>query len=330
MPGTRTQSTRTPTVIENVGKYEIYTACTAAGSLPDTGIFLLSIVDAAGPKSDILVRVIQFGDTTTYSNNRETALAAGDIQWRSAEVRLIYNDIETANAAQKELSQRINTLVVNFDDVNSEFTVTNEIIIYPVTVNTTTQAVAKENYAKAHTAVVAAEAARDSHVTDCAALDVELANIQVRLNDANSDYSVISAIHTSLTVLNGEYAGHSATFNASAATLANLNNISDASAPQKTAISTEITTIQLRVQVMDASNTSLATTTTGLGNSTYVLSTTLRNRIVTLNADKAAKNVTLYQCNVALTKAQAEVIAAREAQDAALVAVRAVCPDFTP
>ena len=326
MPGTRTQSSRTPTVIENVGQYEIHIVCTDPGSLPDSGIFLLSIVDVTGPKSDILVRIIELGDTTAYSNDREAAIADGDTQWRSSELRLVYGDIETANEAQKELSQRINTLVVNFDTVNSEFTVTNEITVYPVTVNTTTQAVAKDNYAKATAAVVVAEEARNAHTADCAALEVELANIQVRLNDANSDFTAVATIRSSLTILQGAYLGHHASVGSYTDTIKLFNNASDALPDQKDDISGEITNIELEMQVMVASNASLATTTTD----TITLYAILQARIITLNADKAAKNTTFYQCSVALTKAQADVVAAREAQDAALVAARAVCPDFAP
>lgn len=330
MPGTHLHSTRTPVVIDNTGKYEILTTCVVSGSLPDTGIFLLGIADPSGPKSDILIRVIELGDTTVFKNNRDLAISSGDTQWRSAEVRLVYDDIETANAAQKELSQRINNLVVNFDTVNSEFTVTNEIIIYPVTVDTTTQTVAKEDYAVARDAASAAEDVRDAQVTECTTHEDELELVNIRLADATADLAVLSAANASLTIVNGAYPLSTANFYTYSTLIANLNNVSSATAQQKTDINGQVINIQNKTQIMTGLNATLNSAITGVSNSTAALLGTLQSRIASLTADKAAKNVTLYQCNVALTKAQAALEAARAAEDAALTAAREVCPDFNP
>lgn len=330
MPGTQVHSTRTPVVIDNVGKYEILATCAVAGSLPDTGIFLLGITDPSGPKSDLLVRVIELGDTTVFKNDRDDAIASGDVQWRSPEVRLIYTDIETANAAQKELSQRINNLVVNFDTVNSEFSVSNEIIIYPITIDTTVQTEAKENYKTARDAATAAEVARDAHVLECTELEKEVALINVRLNDATGDLAILSPAHNSLIVQNSLYPLRTTNFNTYATSIANANNVSDATTAEKNTINALVNNIQNETLVMTGTNAALNTAITGASNSTAVLLGTLQSRIATLTADKAAQNVKLYQCNVALSKAQATLAAARAAEDAALAAVREVCPDFNP
>jgi hypothetical protein len=330
MPGTRIQSTRTPVVIDNVGKYEILTTCVLPGSLPDTGIFLLSIVDVTGPKSDLLVRVIELGDTTVYQNNRDQAVAAGDTQWRSAEVRLVYDDIETANAAQKELGQRINNLVVNFDTVNNEFTVTNKIIIYPVTVDTTTQTEAKNEYVVARDAATAAEEARDAHVLECTEIENEVNLITVRLTDAASDLAILSAAQSSLLITNGAYPLRTINFSIYATNISNVNTTSSATQSQKNSITAHVTGIQTEATVMTGLNSTLSTAITGPSNSTATLLGILQSRVTTLTADKSAKQTELYQCNIALTKSQAALTSAREAEDAALAAAREVCPDFNP
>lgn len=329
MPGTKVQSARSPIVVNGAGKYEIIATCIVPGSLPDTGIFLLSITDPVGPKSDVLVRVITLGDSSVYQNNRDSAIAAGDVQWRSAEVRLQFNDITTANAAQKELSQRIDTLVTTFDTVNSEFTVVSEIITYPAA-DATAETAAKNNYVATRTATEAAKIARDAELADCNSTEVELTNIQVRLSDAQSDNLTLTNAQAGLSIVNANYPAHKVTINAAVTTTASQVNSSGATSGEKTAISTSLTSIQLELQVMGASNTTLNTSITAGSNSTGALLGTLQSRIATLTGDEATKNLELRQCRAACTKAQAVYDAAQAAEDAALAAVRVLCPDFDP
>ncbi len=329
MPGTKVQSARAPIVVGGVGKYEIVATCVAPGSLPDTGIFLLSIVEPSGPKSDLLVRVISLGDPATYSNNRDTAIAIGDTQWRSAEVRLQFTDLDTANAAQKELSQRVNTLVTNFDTANSEFTVVNELMTYP-TGDATAQTGAKNNYIASRTATATATTARDAEAIVCNTTETELTTIQTNLSYANSDYLILSNAQAQLLVLNAQYPTYVTSINTAVVTAAAQVNASGASTPEKTTITSTLSSIQLQLQVMTQSNTSLNSAITGVTNSTGALLGVLQARIASLTADETSKNLELRQCRAALTKAQGALDAAQSTENAALAAVRVLCPDFDP
>lgn len=325
MPGTKVNSARKPTVVNGVGKYEIISTCILSGSLPDTGIFLLNIVDPTGPKSDLLVRVIELGDPAAYSNNRDTAISLGDLQWRSAEVRLQFDDIETANAAQKELSQRINVLVNNFDITNAEFTVVSEIVTYP-TIDATAETESKNNYVAARTAADAAKAARDAEVIDCSNTETELTTIQTRLVDATSDQAAVSTINASLTVVYPAYISHRSIIGGLVTTTTTAVSSSDASTVQKTTINGYLSSIGLELQLMDASNTNLNTAISLTGS----LLGTLNARVTSLTAEETAKNLELRQCRATLTKAQGTYDAALATQNAALAAVRVLCPDFDP
>jgi hypothetical protein len=329
MPGTKIQSARTPIVVSGEGKYEIVATCIIPGSLPDTGIFLLTITDPAGPKSDILVRVIELGDPAVYVNDRDAAILAKDTQWRSAEVRLQFDDIETANAAQKELSQRINNLVINFDTVNAEFTVVSEIITYPAA-DATAETAAKNNYIAARTATTAAKVARDLEIVDCNLTETELTTIQTRLSDANSDYLTLSNAQAGLTIANANYPAHKSTINAAVTAAATQVNSSGASSAEKSAITTTLTSIQLELQVMGATNSTLNASTTAVTNSTAALLGVLSSRIATLIGDETTKNLELRQCRAASTKAQGTFDAAQATEAAALANVRVLCPDFDP
>lgn len=330
MPGTKVSSARNPTVIDGVGKYEIIATCIVPGTLPDTGIFLLSITDPAGPKSDVLVRVIELGDTAAYNNNRDNAISAGDVQWRSAEVRLQFDDIETANAAQKELSQRINNLVNNFDITNAEFTVVNEIITYP-TVDASAETEAKNNYVAARTASETAATARDLELTECNVTEADLTTIQTRLADANSDYATLLVAHTALlNVAYPSYLAHRNNVNANTISASSQVNGSSATPAEKTNITTTLSNIQLELQVMDATNTTLNTSITAPSNSTGALLGVLQARITSLTSDATSKDLELRQCRATLTKAQGTYDAAQATENAALAAVRVLCPDFDP
>ena len=89
---TTISSSRNVVRIDDVQKFRIVTICTAAGDLPDAGIFVQQIMDSDDPAEDEFDRVSEIVDLEDYLNDRTAAVAAGDDYWRSNLLVKFYTD----------------------------------------------------------------------------------------------------------------------------------------------------------------------------------------------------------------------------------------------
>lgn len=328
MPGTQVTQIRRPSTSGNITTYNLTATCVVAGTLPDVGIFVMQVVQAGDPKNDAFTRVCEVVDFTELGTNREAAISSNVLYYRVAPLNLSYADIETANAAWKELSDRINTLVSTYDQYIDEF-------LTPDAGNTTTYPTADEGkkaaliaaYEASGAAVAAAEEARDDENVRCEQRRTDLVNLQARLTEAQADVLVLGPVANALTALMPTLEGLPPLWVAEIGTVRTVNSSSSASAGDKNAIEGQMVN-------MSAQASTLATIANAMETSVQipvgVYYATLQNRVVTLTAEINALQLQVNQCALEMAALQAAVDQARVQQNEALAAVRAVCPDYVP
>lgn len=124
MADTVVNQERTALHVDGVPMFRITAVCTDAGDLPDTGLFLYQIVDPDDGGLDVFTRIVEIADfssTDGYSNNRTTAVLAGDTYWRSYVLTKDYDSVTVADAAVTALFDRINQLVNDYHTYNTDF-----------------------------------------------------------------------------------------------------------------------------------------------------------------------------------------------------------------
>jgi len=329
MAGTKIQSTRSSIIAEGTAQYEIVSTCTNRGTLPDTNLFLLSTPIPEDPKGDTLLRVVTFADIPTYSTDRDAVVASGVNIWRSTEVTLVFDDIETANAGQKELSSRINSLVQLFDTTAQEFESINELVTYPIT-DPGVEAALIASYASARTAADDKEIERDAAQLVCTDLEEELTVIEERLAEAETDFTTLSSARAKLDVVNTSIPIHTAVIQTQLESGATFLAGSTASAQDQIALNVFYVNIGSRTTLITNLATDLGTAINAGANSIVSFIAGLTARISSLTTDKNQKLLELSTCNSDLSKLQGQLTAARATEDEALAAVTAVCTDFDP
>jgi len=328
MAGTQVRMDRTTTTSNGTNTYEIVATCTVKGTLPDSAIFLLQINTASDPKDDTLVRVVEIADTTLANTNRSAQIAAGNTTWRSNTVLLRYNDIETANAAWQELSARINTLVEQVDTYLAEYSTLPEgqTIVYP-RVDPTIEAQLKAEYESAAAAVTTAEAARDAEATDCTQLKKDITVLEDRLTEAQSDLATYTTIQAQLTVFLSTYQTVQPSLSSCVNTVRVINSTSTTPGSAKTDIEAQLTAQDAQLVTFNNNNANTAALRSGPVSSAV---STLQARVASLTTQRNTAQTQYNQCVTRSATLQGAVDAARTARNAALAAVRAVCPDFVP
>lgn len=327
MPGTQVTYARQTILVDGDNQFEIVATCSVAGSLPDTGIFVLDIVEEEDPKDDALLRVAAIQDFSTYLTDRDAALDEGFATWRSNQVILRYDNLTTANAAAKELSSRVNSLVEDQDTNLEEFETGTggELITYPI-VDPSEVTALKDAATTANEAIAPLETARDTKATECATLQSEIDVLEERVTEAESDYAglvslsaTLSPISTTLTTLQGTTA-------TAVASIRTQNSSSSATSGEKAGIETQLVSLDSNLTTWSAQNSAL---TTAVNTELAALVSQLQTRVATLTAQRNSKLTTLSQCNQELAAAQGAVDNARTERDAAVAAARAVCADFS-
>lgn len=328
MAGTIVTMNRTTLVVSGTNKYQIMATCSVKGTLPDTAIFLMRIQTRTDPRDDTLIRVVAIADTVVANTSRDLVIAAGGTEWRSASVLLQYDDIETANAAWKELSARINALVSAMDTYLTEFTTTvrNETIVYPTTDATTVTALTNA-YLATRGAVTTAESARDAEQAECTSLQAEIDAVTVRLNDAVSDLDRAGQVQGQISVYSTAYNSVRGALATSVTSIRALNATSSATPPEKASIEAQLVAEEAQLAAFAGTNAALGGTLSGLISSTTSI---LQTRVATLTNERANLLTQYNNCTAATARLQAAVDAARATRDAALADVRAVCPDYVP
>ena len=326
MSGTQVQYVRSVVTVDGDNKFKIEATCSIAGSLPDTNIFVLSMTQEFDPKSDSLLRVAAIQDFETYLDDRDDALREGFITWRSRTAILFYDDLTTANAAAKELSSRVNALVEDQDINLAEFATGTggELITYPVTDPSVKQELI-DNANATNDAVAPLEEARDEELAKCTALENSLAITEERLLEAQGDLANIGNVISALSPISTALISSYGTANTAAGQIRTLNAASSASTSEKSDIETQIVNLDAALLTWTTQNTALSNViATDLANT----QSTLQSRVATLSSERNATLTQITQCNADLASAEGALDAARDARDAALANVLAICPDF--
>lgn len=328
MAGTHVRMVRTITTNPDPNKrYSITSTCLIRGTLTDTGIFLLAINNPNDPKDDTFTRLITIEDVNNFLNDRNDAVLAGATFWRSATSTLYFADIETANAAWKELSSRITALVNAVDAYNTEFTTpeTGSVIIYPAL-----DEGAKNSLIAAYEATAQpladATAARDAKIITCDSLKTEITTVEERLVEAEADLAAYNLLYTQTTLVNGNLPSIYATLLSNNTTVRNANGVSDALQGQKDAIEAILLSNDSQLALFNAELTSVSNINTAVAG----IVSTLQTRVANLRSELTSLQSQYSLCTVEGTSLQAAVNQALQNREAALAAVRAVCPDYLP
>jgi len=326
MANTQVTQIREAVAVSGTAKYRIITTCTLKGTLQDTHIFLLAITQPTDPKNDTFVRVIEIADVDAYGIDRDQAIADGDGFWRSNNVSLIYDDIETANAAWKELSSRINLLVETYDAFLLEFSTpdSGNVIIYP-TIDESGKTALKNAYYAANDTLVAAQAALDAHSCDLIETNIDIT--EERLAEANADLNSYVAIQAQASAALSAYGSIYGTLNTNNNTVRSLNTASSATDGEKDLIRVPLDSSDSYLTQFSAQNEScnqlvavgVAGVTSGL-----------QARVQSLTQSKNTYFSQLNKCRTEEAKLQAALASAKTIQEEALAAAVAVCPDFSP
>lgn len=99
----------------------IQSTVTDKGALPDNAAFLITIGDPSDPKSDAFSRVIDASMFLTTSTDRPTAIARGDVYFRTSTVKLDYTSVSDANNAAGYVRERVNALTKDWNTLNDEY-----------------------------------------------------------------------------------------------------------------------------------------------------------------------------------------------------------------
>jgi hypothetical protein len=95
-------------------KYEVTTTVSAAGDLPQTHIFVMTIVNIADPLQDTFDRIAGVSDLLNVTIGRDPAIIAGESEYFSNSFTLYYTSLNTADAAAKAIRDSIDELIENW------------------------------------------------------------------------------------------------------------------------------------------------------------------------------------------------------------------------
>lgn len=329
--------------------YKIETTVTYKGELPQTQIFVYTIVDAADPGADVFARVATVGDldgTVELKTSRDDAVAAGDSEFLSSYFSIQYPDLTVAAQAKTAISTRINELINNWLIYRDQFMKNDGIDQFFPSTDPAFEQTLIDNYKTAKEARVAAEvevatataelslAEKDvtnakavydiyklevdfcqkSYVVDWNALNLSLTNL------LGAETNFVTASKTCICNLASAELGFPVTWSELPAQLPSLPTI-------YTTWYTAITTFE---SMQNAYNTSGAPARSAINTEFGTFSNTAASKLAW-----AYNNVTYMESaasDAVTTKKEAEaaLAAAQKAEDAALAAVMEVCPTFDP
>ncbi len=328
MAGTQVRQIREPVSTDTGTQYQVTAQAIVAGTLPDVFIFLFEVIQDEDPKSDAFTRVVTPADFDDYGTDRDASITANTRFYRAAQVVLLYDGITDANSAYLELTSRISDLVTGYDAYIDSFVTlpAGEVVTDP-TADESEKAALIAQYEAAAAAVTVAEEVRDEEVASCDVHKAEYASLQERLVEAQSDYTNMQNVVNVVTAVPAVYAANSALANNAVTATASTVASSSASAADKTAVASYSNNAFAALSAIDRANADFATGVTG---PVLVLVGTLQLRVNTLSSEVLAMQQTVNDCQLELATMQGAVDAARATRDAALAAVRAVCPDYVP
>ena len=199
-----TTQTRAAVLVEDFTKFQIRTVVTDKGDLPDSGIFVLEIVDEEDPKKDTFVRVASAADFEAYPISRDEAVKAlastTKNYYRSTELVVEYDTIDTAVESSKVIKDLIDSLASTWDTYITDFYTTSDVTTHP-TLNIDTLTELVNTYVDAKGAVDDAEKDRDTALSTLSDVETKYTDAQTTVDTLSEASKVISNLESIISSL---------------------------------------------------------------------------------------------------------------------------------
>jgi hypothetical protein len=325
---TQTEQIREAITVSGTLKYRISITVTDKGDLPTTALLVISINDETDSKEDSFARVSTIADFTEVQDDRSNAIDADEAVYRTSSFILFYDNLETANNAQKVLKEKIDELVDDYETYQDEFeAVVAETIVHPQVSESTFNA-AVTAYQDALRDTLDAEKDRDDKEDD-------YTEKQTECTTANTDATKAKEISDDCTTSKGYFDTLEAAFTALDAD----GDLFLAAAQTYYTNKKETVPDGFDIAFLAALNAFIA----DLQTSEAVKTTAASNKLAfaTICGKRTSENTTkqtakttcdteLKQAKTDFDEAQAAVEVAEQAENAALAAVQALKPSFDP
>lgn len=322
-------------------KYQITATCVTAGELPDCYLFVHDIVVPADAKQDAFVRVANPYDLENVVVGRAAAIAAGVTRFRTNEVVLRYTDLELAVQAKAAVGSRIDTAILAYYTFKTDFESASPPSIDP---HPTTDQELLQTLTDAYKATITArEAAEDAVVTATAAVTAAIAAaataaqlVQIYARETTFCQTGRVTYWASTTGVKAgatNLATASKTFFNDQVAWFNTNNPGGDVYPDSSHSSGIWLALCLELQTMEAALSSwgISEPNVALLDSTLTsFCSDASTGYASAVTAKAVADVAVATAQTAKQKADADLASAIAAEDAALAAIKAVCPTFDP
>lgn len=312
--------------------FEVTTTLTDRGDLPDRGAFVKEIIDANDASLDQFVRVAEVGDVETWSLDRPTALARGDLLYRTSTLTVQYPTLSEAQAAAEFLVDKLNALVDTYQEFNGDFSADpGEVYALPQT-----NLAQLENLVSAYTAKVAERTAQTELVaqkeTECAEYSAQASALSTQKSSLTLALNALRLAENALTSAQVEFTS----------VISVITNLEAAWASVESAIRTAGATAEADVLdgYLDPSTGTLmvargsAATQQGLvanrvvdvqGAITYIEGT-----LAGLEGDIDANESAAAACATELSQLKSVQEALARGEQDLLDQIRTICPGYTP
>jgi hypothetical protein len=320
----------TVALVDGGFQYVITALVAEQGELPHTSLFVYQITDSVDASQDVFVRVATPYDLENVSLGREEALDTGNSYYLVSILMRKYADLNLAVQAKDAVKSRVNDGVRAWYDFKEMFTGTTNY--YHPTTDATYEQQLQDSYYAARTSRVAAEVAlvtaEETLATARAAADAQTAITETY----KGQYSLIvearafwtNYFNAIKTTSGGQgFAGLTKAYQIPVASM--LSHVSNTD-PQYTSLVAAYEGQESNLSTFASSeiNATGLTSKTGLLHDSLLDSYNSSLRLVT------TKNTAVSTAVIAKKEAEATVASAQAAEDAALAAAIAVCPDFVP
>lgn len=331
-----------PVTLDDGMKYQITTTVVDPGELPDVFLFVHDVIELSDPKQDMFVRVGNPYDLENVVVGREAALAAGLTRYRTNMFVNRYTDIELAVQAKQAISQRIDTAVNTWYTYKAEFKEVPPLVPsdhpttdeeYLQTLTDAYKAAMEARKAAEAAAAAAAEAVKDAEAAAAAAAQI----VQIYETETTfcqtaykTYWSGAPGLKSGLTALatgsNNFFNDIVDWFNANTGTHGGHFPGTPPSDPAWTDCYTALGVMQTTLTSWMSASSYVSLLDTALANFCAGAATGYSAAV----NDKNNKDLDVANAQTAKEKADASVATAQANEDAALAAIKAVCPTFDP
>ena len=217
-------------------KWRVTTIVTDPGDLPFAELFVVTIADASDPKQDVYTRVaepLEFRQTvagsgiyvkvraddmvtiagdpfarvsspnelTSTPRDRVVAVRTGKTEYLTSAITLLYDTLTSADAAYRQLLDRLSTLVTDWPTASGAF-VTTPYALYALPVVSDAEETRRATaWRAARAARVTAETARDAASAASAACETQGEGDERYYNELVADVAFLQAAHDRVSVM---------------------------------------------------------------------------------------------------------------------------------